>query len=231
VKVKILVIDDEPDIREILVRYLSTSGYDVVAAADGQEALVLAEVEDFALALVDIRMPGMSGLELLAELKRLDPEMPVVLITAYPGSRSKDEGLKQGACSYLVKPFTKAEVLAAVELGLRESGMVQLGDLLVDLRARRVMRGDEEVCLTRLEFDLLVYLVRNAGRVVGYDELLREVWGYDYTEGAQETVKSCVKRLRQKIEPDPEQPRYLMTVRGVGYRWAIPRRLFSRNRR
>jgi len=82
VKVKILVIDDEPDIREILVRYLSTSGYDVVAAADGQEALVLAEVEDFALALVDFRMPGMSGLELLAELKRLDPEMPVVLITA-----------------------------------------------------------------------------------------------------------------------------------------------------
>ncbi|MCR4405769.1 MAG: response regulator transcription factor [Anaerolineae bacterium] len=230
-KVKILVVDGEPDIREILVRYLSAPGHEVAAAADGPEALALAKAEDFALALVDIRMPGMSGLELLAELKRLDHEMPVILMTAYPSSRVKDWGLKQGVCGYLVKPFTKAEVLAAVELGLREPEAVRVGDLLVDLRARQVMRGDEEVCLTRLEFDLLAYLVRNAGRVVGYDELLREVWGYDYTAGGQETIKSCVKRLRRKIEPDPAQPRYLVTVRGVGYRWAIPRHLFSRNRR
>lgn len=115
-----------------------------------------------------------------------------------------------------------AEVLAAVELGLGEPETVQVGDLLLDLQAGRVVRGDEEVCLTRLEFDLLAYLVRSAGRVVGYDELLREVWGYDYTAGSQETIKSCVKRLRWKIEPDPAQPRYLVTVRGVGYRWAIP---------
>jgi len=187
---KILVVDDEPEIREVLVRFLSAPGYVVMAAADGPEALALAA--------------------------------SVVLMTAYPSPETKAAGLERGACSYLVKPFTKAEVLAAVELGLREAKAVQVGDLLLDPRARRVVCGDEEVCLTHLEFDLLAYLVRNAGRVVGYDELLREVWGYDYTAGGQETIKSCVKRLRRKIEPDPEQPRYLVTVRGVGYRWAIP---------
>ncbi|MCD6552906.1 MAG: response regulator transcription factor [Anaerolineae bacterium] len=219
---KILVVDDEPEIREVLVRFLSAPGYVVMAAADGPEALALAAGNSFSLALVDISMPGMSGLELLAELKHLDPGISVVLMTAYPSPETKAAGLERGACSYLVKPFTKAEVLAAVELGLREAKAVQVGDLLLDPRARRVVCGDEEVCLTHLEFDLLAYLVRNAGRVVGYDELLREVWGYDYTAGGQETIKSCVKRLRRKIEPDPEQPRYLVTVRGVGYRWAIP---------
>ena len=219
---KILVVDDEPEIREVLVRFLSAPGYVVMAAADGPEALALAAGNSFSLALVDIYMPGMSGLELLAELKHLDPGISVVLMTAYPSPETKAAGLEHGDCGYLVKPFTRAEVLAAVELGLGEPETVQVGDLLLDLRTRRVMRGDEEVCLTRLEFDLLAYLVRSAGQEVGYDELLREVWGYDYTAGSQETIKSCVKRLRWKIEPDPEQPRYLVTVRGVGYRWAIP---------
>jgi DNA-binding response OmpR family regulator len=173
--VKILVVDDEPDIREILVRFLSAPGHEVAAAAGGQEALVLAEVDSFSLALVDISMPGMSGLELLTKLKHLDPGISVLLMTAYPSPETKAAGLEQGVCGYLVKPFTKAEVLAAVEGGLREAEAVRVGDLLLDLGTRRVMRGDEEVCLTCLEFDLLAYLMRNAGRVVGYDELLREV--------------------------------------------------------
>ncbi|MBC7251444.1 MAG: response regulator transcription factor [Anaerolineae bacterium] len=217
-KVKILVVDDEPDIREILVRYLSAPGYEVAAVAGGQEALALAEAGDFALALVDISMSGMSGLELLAELKRLAPDMPVVLVTAYLSSRGKDEGLKRGACGYLVKPFTEAEVLAAVELGLRDPEAVRAGDLLIDLRARRVVRRDEEVCLTRLEFDLLAYLVRNAGRVVGYDELLREVWGYAGDAGSYELVRMAMSRLRGKIGENAAQPQYIECVRGVGYR-------------
>ena len=111
-----------------------------------------------------------------------------------------------------------AEVLAAVELGLGEPETVQVGDLLLDLRTRRVMRGDEEVCLTRLEFDLLAYLVRNAGRVVGYDELLREVWGYADDAGSYELMRMAVSRLRDKIGENVARPRYIECVRGVGYR-------------
>ena len=207
---KILVVDDEPEIREVLVRFLSAPGYVVMAAADGPEAL--------ALALVDISMPGVSGLELLAELKRLSPGMPVVLMTAYPSPETKAAGLEHGDCGYLVKPFTRAEVLAAVELGLREAEAVRGEDVLLDLQAGRVMRGDEEVCLTRLEFDLLAYLVRNAGRVVGYDELLREVWGYADDAGSYELMRMAVSRLRDKIGENVARPRYIECVRGVGYR-------------
>ncbi|HDD25126.1 MAG TPA: response regulator transcription factor [Chloroflexi bacterium] len=215
---KILVVDDEPEIREVLVRFLSAPGYVVMAAADGPEALALAAGNSFSLALVDISMPGMSGLELLAELKHLDPGISVVLMTAYPSPETKAAGLERGACSYLVKPFTKAEVLAAVELGLREAETVQVGDLLLDLQAGRVVRGDEEVCLTRLEFDLLAYLVRSAGQVVGYDELLREVWGYADDAGSYALVRMTMSRLRDKIGENVAQPQYIECVRGVGYR-------------
>ncbi len=124
---------------------------------------------------------------------------------------TKAAGLKQGACGYLVKAFTKAEVLAAVELGLREPEAVRVGDLLLDLRARRVMRGDEEVCLTRLEFDLLAYLVRSAGRVVGYEELWREVWSYDGLPDKW-VIHKALSRLRKKIGKTR-----LICVRGQGY--------------
>ncbi|MDY7042017.1 MAG: response regulator transcription factor [Chloroflexota bacterium] len=133
---------------------------------------------------------------------------------------TKAAGLKQEACGYLVKPFTKAEVLAAVECRLRGTGMVHVGDLLLDLRARRVVRRDEEVCLTSLEFDLLAYLVRNAGRVVGYDELWREVWGYADDAGSYELVRMAMSRLRDKIGENAEQPQYIECVRGVGCRLA-----------
>jgi len=132
--------------------------------------------------------------------------------------------LQLGCDEAVVRPFDLEELKLRGHkmLGLVEGDRLLVGQLLIDLRARRVWRRGEKLDLTRLEFDLLAYLARNAGRVVGYDELLEKVWGYGWDTGGYEAVRSCVKRLRRKIEDDPSQPRYFVTIRGVGYRWEEP---------
>jgi len=168
----------------------------------------------------DARAPG-TALDLCTQLRRSLRAPSLAVVSSYEAA---EQALDAGYDDVIVAPCDPRELRLRVRNLLRAAGRraMRAGALVISPVARQVRRWATEIELTRLEFDLLLYLVENAGRVVGYDELLNHVWGCDYPEGGHETVKACVKRLRRKIEPDRAQPRYVVTVRGVGYRWAIP---------
>ncbi len=220
----VLVVDDEPDIRGLLTEILTGEGHQVQAAAQGSEALDMVRQRTFDLALVDIWLPGLNGLNLLAQFRDLAPEMPVVIITCRPAYETAMQAWRGGAYDYVEKPFVPKELLAVVRRVLTKSrspARVQVGELTLDLAAQRVWRGEQELSLTPREYELLAHLVRRAEEVVTWEELLAEVWGYPPDRGSMETVRSCAKRLRRKIEPDPGRPRYLVAVWGRGYRWEV----------
>jgi DNA-binding response OmpR family regulator len=222
---RVLVVDDEPEMVRGLEDNLRFEGYQTLAAPDGESGLARALSETPDLILLDVMMPHLSGWEVLRTLRQRGVDIPVIMLTARGEEMDRVLGLELGADDYISKPFSLRELLARVRAVLRRPGPRQkfeeaeFGEVRVHLRARQVFRAGREVRLTRKEFDLLRYLVEHRGEVLTRDRLLEEVWGYDRFPTTR-TVDTHILRLRQKFEPDPEAPVYILTVHGQGYRFA-----------
>ncbi len=224
---KILVVDDEPNIREVVSLYLRRDGHSVIPAADGEEALTLYRQTEPDLVVLDLMLPKVSGLEVCRRIQA-DERVPVVMLTARGEEEDRIVGLGIGADDYMVKPFSPRELAARVEAVLRRvnearSGastekLVVFGDLCIDPNTREVTIRDAPVTLTAREFDLLHHMASHPKRVYTRDQLMETVWGYAFA-GDTSTVTVHIRRLREKIESDPAHPRYLQTVWGVGYRF------------
>jgi len=222
---KILLVEDENNVRETLALNLRAEGYDVVTAADGRTGLEAAREQAPDLVLLDLMLPELDGLSLCRMLRR-DSDVPIIMLTARGTEIDKIAGLETGADDYVVKPFSLGELLARVRANLRRSSSESRAaaarltsrGLTMDLLARRVSLDSAEVKLTNREFDLLAELMRNRGAVLSRDLLLTRVWGYDYA-GDSHTVDVHIRWLREKIEADASSPTRITTVRGVGYRF------------
>ena len=225
---RILVVDDDPTVSEIVARYLERDGYAVETVGDGRVALDRALADPPDLVILDLMLPGMDGLEVCRRLRALAP-VPIVVLTARGQEADRIVGLELGADDYVAKPFSTKELVARVRAVLRRAkgplaaqpAGVSLhvdGDLEVDIAARQARRAGAVVALTAREFELLAFLMRHPGQAFRREELLEQVWGYRY--GDTSTVTVHVRRLREKIEPDPAAPCRIATVWGVGYRWA-----------
>ena len=223
---KILVVDDEPQIRRVMRVILVGQGYQIVEARSGEEAL--RKFREFLpdLVLLDLNMPGMGGLEACREI-RSGSETPVVVLTVRNTEDDKVEALDAGADDYITKPFGKKELLARIRAALRRAPVSPAGgprsfvseELEIDFESRRVQVGESSVRLTPKEFDLLRYLVSQAGRPVPHRELLQAVWGPDYGDQT-DYLRVFITHLRKKIEPHPAKPKYILTEPWVGYRFA-----------
>lgn len=215
---RILVVDDDPKITALLRRSLAYEGYLVDAVADGPAALMQAESQPYDLVILDVMLPGMDGLEVCRRLRQVR-DVPVLMLTARDEVTDRVRGLDSGADDYLVKPFALEELLARVRAVLRRypasAEVLQLGDLVMDVNTRTVRRGEREIVLTAKEFDLLRFFLQNAGRVLGREELMTRVWGYDFS-GESNVLEVYIGYLRGKLEAGGEK-RLLHTVRGVGY--------------
>jgi DNA-binding response OmpR family regulator len=218
---RILVIEDEARIQAFLTRGLEAVGYRVVAAADGREGLDLASGALWDLVVLDLLLPGLNGLQVLRELQRVKPDLPVVILSARGDVQTKLRGFELGATDYVAKPFSLDELLARIRVRLR--GSVTFGDehvlrggkVVLDVARRQAGVGDRTADLSDREFRLLHHLLLHAGEVVSRERLLAEVWGYDFDPGSN-VVEVCVRRLRQKLGPDAA----IETVRNAGYRLA-----------
>jgi len=220
---RILVVDDERRIVDIVKAYLERDGYGVLVAYDGKAALDMARREHPDLIILDLMLPEISGWDVCRSLRR-ESDVPIIMLTARDDASDKIVGLELGADDYVVKPFDPKELVSRVKAVLRRyhAGTQPLrtlgiGDLSMDVEKRSVRHGDRDVELTATEFDLLRALMESPGRVFSRMQLLDRVQGEAY-EGYERTIDSHVKNLRKKIEPDPEHPRYVITVYGVGYK-------------
>ena len=224
----ILVVDDEPEILAISRDYLERAGFRVIAAGDGDTALRLARLERPSLVVLDLMLPGMDGLD-VARVLRQDPAtraLPIIMLTARVEEADRLIGLELGADDYITKPFSPRELVARVRAVLRraegspETGaQLHVGDLLIDLQRRSVRRAGTPIELTATEFDLLATLARDPGRPFTRTQLLEQAYDVNYA-GFDRTVDAHIKNLRRKIEPDPRNPRYILTLYGVGYKFA-----------
>lgn len=223
----VLVVEDEPAVRDVVRRYLEAEGYRVTVAADGITGLETARTAEPDLIVLDIMLPGLDGLQICERLRREDGSaVPIVMLTALGETDDRIAGLTSGADDYVVKPFSVKELVLRVESVLRRSviepalpvaEVVREGDLQLNPVSRVAVRGRQPLSLTSREFDLLMFFLRHPGRVFSRDELLNRVWGWDF--GDLSTVTVHVKRLRHKIEDIPADPRRIVTVYGRGYRW------------
>jgi two-component system, OmpR family, KDP operon response regulator KdpE len=218
---RILVVDDEPQILRALQTTLRGAGYEVGAVASGEEALTQAAVQPPDAVILDLVLPGKSGIDVCRELRAWS-QVPVLILSAVGEEREKVDALDAGADDYVTKPFGIDELLARLRAALRRSAptdaaTVRLGDLEIDLEKRLVTRGSERVPLTPREFALLRLFVRHEGRLLTHRTILREVWGAAY-QTESHYLHVYVSQLRRKLEPDPTRPRYLLTEAGAGYR-------------
>ncbi|MDK8795221.1 MtrAB system response regulator MtrA [Corynebacterium sp. MSK044] len=218
---KILVVDDDPAISEMLTIVLEAEGFEAVPVMDGMEAVPAFHSNNPDLILLDLMLPGMSGVDICKEIRK-ESNVPIVMLTAKTDTVDVVLGLESGADDYITKPFKPRELIARIRARLRQtaeepSEILEIGDLLIDVPQHIVTRDSEEINLTPLEFDLLVELARKPHQVHTREELLESVWGY---RNASDTrlVNVHVQRLRSKIERDPENPEIVLTVRGVGYK-------------
>ena len=223
-KPRILVVDDEPQLTRVLLRTLTSKGYDVRIAGDGEFALQTFRDWKPSLVITDLAMPNMDGLELCRRVREIS-EVPIVVLSVRGEEKTKVEALDAGADDYVTKPFGADELLARIRAALRrqpasdtQTRVLQASDFRIDLDAHVVTRGSEELRLTPKEFDLLTHLMRNAGKVLTHHALLGAVWGGDYTE-QHEYLRVFIGQLRKKIEPDPAKPRYILTEPWIGYRF------------
>jgi DNA-binding response OmpR family regulator len=221
----VLVVDDEPTIREVVSRYLERAGYETRVAGDGPSALQAVAERPPDLIVLDLMLPGIDGLEVMRRVRDGRQRGAVILLTAKGDENDRIVGLRLGADDYVVKPFSPGELVARVDAVLRRVDVVpddepplRFGDLVIDPRAHRVEVAGEEVQLTIREYELLRFLARHPGRAFTRDELMNSVWQYAfYTDTSTVTVH--IRRLRSKIERDPSAPRWIETVWGVGYRF------------
>lgn len=221
---RILVVDDEPIVREVLTRYLEKDGFEVDAAADGEAAIDLFASRRPDLILLDLMLPKVDGFEVFSYI-RSGSTVPVIMITARDKETDRIAGLDMGADDYVSKPFSPGEVVARVRAVLRRSSDADgerrdltYGDFVIEGDARRVSVSDRELTLTPKEFDLLYFLASNPGKVFTRLDLLDELWDFAF-HGDPSTVTVHIRRLREKIEADPSDPRHIVTVWGAGYRF------------
>ncbi|MHB1467733.1 MAG: response regulator transcription factor [Solirubrobacteraceae bacterium] len=221
---RVLVVDDEPQILRALRVVLREAGFEVVPAANGEEALDRAAVRPPEAAIVDLMLPDIDGIEVTRQLRRWS-EMPILVLSAIGEEDQKVQALQAGADDYITKPFGSRELVARLEAALRRAGggeeepTIRAGELEIDLAARAVRRAGKTVHLTPIEFDLLRVLARNRGRLMTHRALLVDVWGPEYVDDVQ-PLRTHIARLRAKIEPDGAISRYIVTEPGVGYRFA-----------
>jgi two-component system alkaline phosphatase synthesis response regulator PhoP len=223
---RLLLVEDEPGLVLTLTDRLTLEGYAVQAIADGASALERAASEPFDLVLLDVMLPRLSGFEVLRELRRRRIETPVIMLTARGQIVDKVAGLKLGADDYVTKPFEMAELLARIEAKLRRAPLAphpaeghQFGDVRIDFRRAEVTRDGQILELSAREFQLLRYFIEHRGATLTRDELLNEVWGYNAMPSTR-TVDVHVAWLRQKVEPNPRHPQYILTIHGMGYKFA-----------
>lgn len=226
----ILVIEDERDIAELIGLHLRDLGHDVVLCGDGAAGLEQALGRRWDLLVLDLRLPGIDGLEICRRVRLSGQYTPILMLTARSTEMDRVLGLETGADDYLTKPFSIIEFIARVKAILRRvqqlgesaplsTRVLRIGDLTIDIDQRTVQRAGQPVNLTAREFDLLVHFARHPGRVFTRAQLLDDVWGFKH-EAYEHAVSSHINRLRAKIEPSPTTPRYLLTIWGVGYRFA-----------
>jgi two-component system, OmpR family, alkaline phosphatase synthesis response regulator PhoP len=221
---RILVVEDDLAILTGLSMNLNFEGYEVLQAQDGRQGLARALDESPDLLVLDVMLPELNGFEVLKELRQRGRDLPVVVLSAKGAEMDKILGLNLGADDYVVKPFGLQELLARIKAVLRRRYPAQgqppvgFGDVQVDLSAKTVSRGGQLVESTAQEFKLLAHFLAHPGRTFSREELLSAAWGYGY-EGSARTVDNFMRQLRLKLEPDPEQPRHFLTVRGLGYRF------------
>ncbi len=229
----VLLVDDDATVREVVAEYLRRAGLDVLEADDGPAALEIDAEQSPDLVVLDLMLPGMDGLEVFRRLRARRGHLPVVMLTARGDEADRVLGLEVGADDYVAKPFSPRELVLRVQALARRAALTGLtghagpaddrptrlvdGDLTVDVAARTATRDGRPLPLTAREFDLLAYLLTAPGRVWSRTELMRSVWGWEY--GDESTVTVHVRRLREKVEPDPAHPSRLVTVWGAGYRW------------
>ena len=223
----VLVVDDEPMLRNLLSRLLHMEGYEVLEAEDGQVALEIVNGQQPDLVLLDVMLPVRNGLDVLGDLRRTS-DVPVILVSALGEEADRVLGLKMGADDYVVKPFSAAELSARIESVLRRAALRDSPDgaarltfdgLVIDHGTREVTVRGERVEMTAKEFDLLAFLAASPRQVFSREQLLRQVWGSSSDWQSDATITEHVRRLRRKIEKDPDNPRWVLTVRGVGYRF------------
>lgn len=225
---KILVVDDEKPISDIIKFNLEKEGYEIVTAFDGEEALEKVEEESPDLIVLDVMLPKIDGLEVVREVRKKH-SMPIIMVTAKETEIDKVLGLELGADDYVTKPFSNRELVARVKANLRrqsstqsaeqeeiETNDLQIGELVIHPDAYYVTKREQTIELTHREFELLHYLARHVGQVMTREHLLEEVWDFDYL-GDVRTVDVTIRRLREKVEDNPSHPNYIITRRGVGY--------------
>jgi len=221
---QILVVDDDPDTCALIADILQDDGYSVYPCLSGERAMDALKRRRFDLLLTDIKMPRITGIDLLLHVRRMELDTEVILMTAYASLKTAVQALRGEAFDYLVKPFSLNDLRQRVREALdkepgdkRASGIVHEKDMTVDLNALRVWIDDEEIELTRQEFKVLAYLMIERGRIVPWDELIEKLWDDEADERTASTLRSCIRRLRQKIGDDAQNPRYIKNVWGVGY--------------
>ncbi|MGG0940420.1 response regulator YycF [Brevibacillus centrosporus] len=222
---KLLVVDDEKPIADILKFTFEKEGYQVVCAYDGDEALVVVQNERPDLILLDVMLPGRDGMDVCRAVRQ-SHDVPIIMLTAKDSELDKVLGLELGADDYVTKPFSTRELVARVKAHLRrhqpkneekdQQHLLCVHELEIDLHSYTVDKTGEQLDLTHREFELLVYLAKHQGQVLTREHLLQSVWGFDYF-GDVRTVDVTIRRLREKIEDDPSQPKYIITRRGLGY--------------
>lgn len=229
---RILVIEDDDDIAKMLALNLRAEGFEVAIEGSGEGGLARLRREPPQLLVLDLMLPGVDGLQVCRKVRESADYIPIIILSAKSSETQRVLGLELGADDYLTKPFSMAELVARVHAVLRRmeaaeqlaasrAGVIRRGALSIDPVAREVRMGERAVALTAKEFDLLAFFARNAGRVFKRVELLDHVWGYAH-DGYEHTVNSHINRLRNKIEDDPADPRYILTVWGIGYKFALP---------
>jgi DNA-binding response OmpR family regulator len=226
---KILIIEDDADIAHILEIHLRDMGYGVTIVHDGTTGLEQAISNQYDLIILDLMLPGVDGLEICTRVRNNPGYTPILMLTCKSSELDRVLGLEMGADDYLTKPFSIRELQARVKALFRRmqalktstetdgTKTIRRGNISIDMEKREVTRDEESILLTAKEFDLLLHFTQHPGRVFSRSQLLASVWGYGY-EGYEHTVNSHINRLRSKIEIDPTQPRYILTVRGVGYK-------------
>ena len=223
-KPRILVVDDEPQLTRVLLRTLSSKGYEVRVAGDGEFGLQMFQDWPPSLVITDLAMPNMGGLELCRRLREIS-DVPIIILSVLGEEKTKVEALDSGADDYVTKPFGMDELLARIRAALRrepagdaQTRILHASAFEINLDAHTATQDGNELRLTPKEFDLLVHLVRNAGKVLTHRALLGAVWGGDFTE-QHEYLRVFIGQLRKKIEPDPSKPRYILTEPWIGYRF------------
>ena len=217
---RILVVEDEKHLNEILSRRLKENGYSVDACLDGLTAMDFIEMTDYDVIILDIRLPGLSGMEILKRARKQGIESPILMLTALDAVEDKVRGLDAGADDYLTKPFAFEELMARIRMLLRKksgnkTNVYRLEDLVVDCDARKVKRGEKEIRLSAKEFALLEYMIVNQGIVLDRDRIGEHLWSYEY-EGASNMIDVYIRYLRKKVDEGFE-PKLIQTVRGKGY--------------